>query len=237
MLANLDAGKDVGHADCQVRQAAALTIVEHFYLRSILDPKSPPPAPRVLRHGGPQLIRALGEGLSHGNPEQRGAAAAALGVIGPPAADTVPLLRGALSDQQRRVRANAVAALALVAPEDDSSLPLIEQWIQQPERVASESGFVSPYDENCRYREIEAAATALSLRGERSAVYVPMMASQVRRLRNETLKATLCSCLGRLGPVAAEAVPALRNVADSKTYSEYLQSAAREALKRIEATK
>lgn len=106
--------KYLGHADSQVRQAAALTIVEHFYFQSVQWPKRSGPASAVIRHGGPKLVVGLTEALSHPNPLQRAAAAVGLAILGQDAASSLPSLRIALSDRDRRVRETVHEALKVV---------------------------------------------------------------------------------------------------------------------------
>ncbi|MCH8193289.1 MAG: HEAT repeat domain-containing protein [Planctomycetes bacterium] len=94
---------------------------------------------------GPAAIPALTKGLSHGDEDVRAGAAAALGWMGPEAAETTALLVGLLDDNDEFVREKAAETLGLIGP---SVLPAVKEALrsgsanarQGAARVATQMG-------------------------------------------------------------------------------------------------
>jgi HEAT repeat protein len=94
--------------------------VEEFYLSKVGDAdwKSRPLWELVgfARQGSPRSLAALAAALDHKDDEFRLAAAACLGLVGPPAQSAIPNLQRALQDDSDAVRRNAADALQKISP-------------------------------------------------------------------------------------------------------------------------
>src|SRR5262249_23016880 len=80
---------------------------------------------------GPEDVPALTRALKHDDPLRRRDAADDLGLIGPPAADAVPvLLRLAEKDADPLCRVVAAKAVAGIDPKNETAIPLLEKALQ-----------------------------------------------------------------------------------------------------------
>jgi HEAT repeat protein len=182
-------------------------------------------------------------------------AARALEAIGPAAADAVPALVLALRDSQRTVRRNAAFALAKVdeAAAIQTAVPALIEAFGEPNPY---QGSGQPWDVPCQaatalsglgsvpepilarldqglesggpsYRMCVAEALVrLGQAGRGMPVLIRALTDEAEYVRKEAVDA-----MGRLGPLAKEAAPAL--TALSEKDSEYIRVAATEALRRI----
>jgi HEAT repeat protein len=76
----------------------------------------------------PALISALGDS----DPKVRGRAAAAIGYVGPAAAEAVPKLVALLGDEDEGVRNNACIGLKGIGPAAKGALPALRHTLSDP---------------------------------------------------------------------------------------------------------
>jgi len=121
----------------------------------------------------------------------RGAAARALGLMGPEAEGAVPALIQALRDQEVLVRANAASALGEIGPEAKDAVPALIQALED------EDSFVRSQ-----------AASGLAGIGPQAKDGVPAL---IQALEDEDwlVRAQAARGLGGIGPEAQAAVPGL----------------------------
>jgi len=140
----------------------------------------------------------------------RAAAAAALGVIGRPAAqEAVPALTKALEDEEGLVRARAIGALGAIGP-GAQAVPALLRLLEDGELNA---------------------AWALEAIGPEASEAVPYLIRALAEDRHQRTRAAAAKALGAIGPAAHEAVPALRKALEDRSPS--VREAAAEALAAI----
>lgn len=154
----------------------------------------------AARPAVPALIRAL----SDWSPPVRRSAALALGAVGAGAAHGVPGLLGLLADWDDGAREAAVAALGGIG---EPAVPLLAQLLQ--ERDLTRAG------ERTRFREeVDRLWRRLDESGshpppDKSWRHLAWAAREGLRERTEVVRQAAAKALGRVGPSAAPAVPAL----------------------------
>ncbi|MCI0460499.1 MAG: HEAT repeat domain-containing protein [Gemmataceae bacterium] len=148
---------------------------------------------------------------------------AALGFIGPVDKRVVPVLTEAL--KASRTRVGAASGLSLIGPEAVSAVPALLAVFDAP------LGNFPPHVPD-ELRSIILAAFGRMGPGARATV--PMMIRVLRdKERSPAVREAAVKSLGALGPVAAEAIPALKEVADDLNEVQ-LRKAAFESLQKIQ---
>jgi HEAT repeat protein len=149
--------------------------------------------------------------LKEGNPSVRGEAAAALGRIGPDARAAVPALTEAVASTDQGLRMDAALALAHIAPAAQTVFPVLDEIFKEGNH---------PY----RVRALEVLArlalAATGLKGEEIFFW------PVRILWDDTQARTKAAeVLGRMGPAAKLAIPALAEVLRGSDNQSRIQAA------------
>jgi HEAT repeat protein len=157
-------------------------------------------------------VPALIEAMQDRDVEVRRQVVVALGRIGPGAVAAVPALTDALQNKSRPERWRYAQALGDIGPEAKSALPVLRDVAQpksfKPDRVWSLYALV----------RIDGDA--------------PAMASLTDLLKDRVAAPDAAEALGRIGPPAKAAVPALRDLLKDKNPD--VRKAAGEALKKID---
>jgi len=193
-----------------------------------------------------EAVRVLAEALADPEPDVRELAAAGLAEFGPDAQIALPELIKAVQDENPVVRRRAVRAIGFIGPAaaDDSLASLIAATEDDDEGVALQAaatiGELGPaaapaipalmsaiWTGDVRRRAI--AGVSLTRIGEAA---VPSLIQSLSHPAAE-IRAKAAHLLGRLGPAAAEARPALRALLNDRDDSARAQAA--EALKSLEA--
>jgi len=161
---------------------------------------------------GATAVPELTAALNDKSPEMRSAAAGSLGMIG--SAMSVPALAKVLSDPDPRVRCVSAIALEAIGPRAASAVPQLGKALDDP----------------VNYVRIP-AADALGSIGAGAVAAVPEMAAVLLR-KNEDGFVLLSTAyaLGKIGPPAKDALPALYQIVDPRR----LGAAAQQAILRIE---
>jgi len=141
--------------------------------------------------GSAKMTPDLVWGVEHGNEYWRKGSFRSLIALGPKAAKAAEAVRALLHDDSYFNRASALCVLAAIAPGEKQTLAAIEE------------GFDS-WDEQIN----EAAIWAVGLQGKKGKVFLPRLI-QILEKENPSAKNELLLALAKLGPVAAEAKPAL----------------------------
>jgi hypothetical protein len=216
-------------------------VIRDFDLRRIDGPKA------VELLGGPErAARRLGQCFRLPEPPQYDyeATARLLAHCGKPA---VPVLVNFVETSDRSIkRSNALWALREIGPQAAEAVPALIRMLNQrgegehPEAVANALGGIGPgaraavpalaklrADDDKRIRS--AAARALS---RIDPTVVAAVAALVEALDSDS-EADACESLGRMGPVARAALPALEAKVRQWEKDERLRAAAAEAIKKI----
>jgi HEAT repeat protein len=143
----------------------------------------------------PLLLEAL---QTAGEPQLQGAAAYALGQVGPAAESAVPALLGLLDHDQYEVADAASTALRLIVPKPARVLGVILEQLK---------------DESNRPARIFAARWAGEI-GPDAAAAVPLLAGALGDTGSPELRAAAAEALGRLGPAAGSSVEPLIRALD-----------------------
>jgi HEAT repeat protein len=171
----------------------------------------------------PQLIEALKY------PEIRANAAALIAKIGPPAKATVPALIGSLDDPNPRTRSEVLFALASIGPDAKDAVPALTGVLDDPEMEVCYSasfalGEIGPAAKPATAglsRELDSPDRFLALASAWALARIdaanPQIATKSVPVLIEALSATdattrlhAAEALGRLGPLARPAAPALK---------------------------
>src|SRR5439155_632848 len=158
------------------------------------------PITAALGQVGPAAVPSLVEALRNGDPRTRPGAAAALGAVGPQAAAAVPALVEALRDGEPGVRLEAADALTRIGQETATAVPVLLAVLPKEWRAVDALG--------------RAGAAAVPPLLER------LTAAQSRRRASPSAdpavldpdgEIVICAvnALGRVGPAALGALPAL----------------------------
>lgn len=157
----------------------------------------------------PTLVRELAsEDTFH-----REAAASALAMLGPAAADATAELRTALTDKSVHVRANAATALCAVPEQAGVVIPVLADLL---------------LSDDPQVRQM--SAVNLSSFGEEAAPYVPQLVGLLKSAPDDVV-VSVVELLGRIGPEAEAAAPQLRQIAFEQEGDA--KSAAQAALEKI----
>lgn len=168
---------------------------------------------------GNKSVPALIQVLEEGNVNGRQAAAGVLGAIGPEAADAMPVLTQALTDEDGWVRLAAFYALSHISPVEkfEFSTPLeLENERLDPETSADIITFIQT-TEGSDWMSIRAAVEKLGGIGPGNG----LVSTHIQNLESEDIstRQRAAQALNRFGPDAAKAVPALiRAYDDEKSY-------------------
>ncbi len=190
------------------------------------------------------IIPALIAALSDSKREVREQAAEALGWIGPPAQEATPALIAALQDAEDQVAIKASQALAFIG--DERAAPALLAAFQSDRvLVAAEAGrtlwrlgpkaeSIVPALLSVAQGAVEKAAPARELLASFGPRLVPVLAKALHA--GETAKREAAAdVLGRLGPPARPAVPALIEALRDKSAAVALTAAM--ALAQVDATR
>ena len=175
---------------------------------------------------GPASVPALREVLRGADARRRERALTVLGMLGPDAAPALPEILAALKDPDGRFRALAAETLGKLGPAADVTVPDLI--------AALEDG---------RFLGRIAAVSALAIRGKDRVEVVPALLAALRAKRGDAergpfdggwraCRRAAVSALGSLGPLAEDALPALRDLHDDE--DAFLRIGAAAAMARIE---
>jgi len=150
--------------------------------------------------------------LADENPDLRRAAATTLSLLGPEARDAVPTLEKAVQDPNTVVRLEAANALWLIARNQEAQQLLVSLLQDGDSAVRS-----------------TAAVLLGLLSGDDAAGAVPAL---IRALwdENSLVRSNAAEALGRIGPKAQKAIPALLAILDAEIEEDPVVSATTEAL-------
>ncbi|WP_439621411.1 HEAT repeat domain-containing protein [Gemmata sp.] len=152
--------------------------------------------------------------LKTSTPEEREMVAFAVGAVGPAAKDAVPALTDLLKDQPSYVKYAAAVALGQIGPDAKAALPALTPLVEGRDD----------------FNRIGAAYANWQISGEtKTAMFV--LLHTITAVDHHTRGVTI-NRLGRMGPAAKEAVPAL--VTALKDANKDNQRAAAAALKLID---
>jgi HEAT repeat protein len=197
----------------------------------------------------PALVNALWDEESH----VRSSAAEALGRIGPGAKKAVPALVALLQGEaaEDHVCSATAEALGLIGPAAEPAVPVLREklrhgdvyvgvsaalalWRIGKDRSGAALVVAAAEDRNIRAR-ICAAEARWHMQGEPAAVASLLEVLQENSLNDEpgvsNLRYMVARALGRIGPPAKAAAPALREMLDDE--DQYLGTTAAAALKQI----
>ncbi len=158
-----------------------------------------------------RIITAFAEATADSDAEVRRLSINALGHLGPVANSSLPALKTAFTDEDPRVRVRAALAIHKIAPEDRSFVPVLTSAMRGGDgRLLQEVGAM----------------------GEDGAWAVPTL---VELLSHESapMRALAAQTLGHIGDSTSDVKSALERA--SRDPNAAVQSAAKEALRRIEA--
>jgi len=220
-------------APTRVRSAAA------FALGCIGEPAD-------RRDTGPRgdIVSALSAALSDSKKEVREQAAEALGWIGPPAREAVPALVAALKDEEAKVALKACQALSFI--DDGEAAPaLLAAFQGNRAAVAVEAGgalwHLGPKAEPivpallfAAQGPMEKAVPARELLASFGPRIVPALVNALHANQAAQREAA-ADVLGRLGPPARAAVPALIDALQDKSSAVALMAA--RALAQVDSTR
>jgi TonB family protein len=223
----------LGNEDANARTAAVETLekIDPNWARSEAVKEAVPELLAVLKKPGESLNEMLQRmntswtmsgadrkavpvfvaGLSNSDATTRATAAAALGKIGPSAAEAVPALIAALEDKDFTVREWAVWALGEIGPGAKAAVPRLRE-------VVKESDY---------FWLGRVAAQALGKIGPGSEETVPTLI-ELLKSRYDEIRLAAAQALGKIGPGANSAIPALQAARRDKDSN--VRSAAAQAL-------
>lgn len=170
-------------------------------------------------------VSSLLVALKHDDADVRRHAAEALGAVGAWPERTVSALAEALRDDSPSVRAHAAYALGRFGVAAESAVPALAEVLRDPAlqvRLAA----VRALGELGSYAAAAVPALAAALRDEAGAVTLaaadalvqigrPAVPALAEKLEDRELAPLAATALGRIGPAAQEAVPALTKLLDS----------------------
>jgi len=160
------------------------------------------------------------------------------------------LMKPAMQDKAREVRQTAVNLLAYYGNRNKESFEIFELGLKDSDNgVRLQAARSAGYYGNKAWDPLAAALTSAKDDNFRQALVQSMQNTGFRAKAgvaplldclngsNANLRQGVCNVLANIGPDAAEAIPHLRKIADAKDGNPSVQSAARNALQRIEAKK
>jgi serine/threonine-protein kinase len=171
----------------------------------------------VLAELGPKARGAqptLLEALKDKDSKVRHQAVVAL-ARGPDAWMASAALAQRLTDTDPAVQKSAVAALTQIGPDAGKAVPDLVRALRSPKASGIEDEIV----------------TALVKIGKAA---VPDLAEKLQEAHSNDEDIQTCKILGQIGPVAKDAIPALRALANNKSRFQRVNDAAAEALEKIE---
>jgi len=196
-------------------------------------------ATRNLERIGGVAVAPLIEALNNADANIREVAARILGNIGPQAVEAVPALTTALKDPDRRVRIQAAVALGRIGPEAKEAVPALFEALKDPmvreagkdalERIGVDSNEAIPIlIETLQHKDMRTYAAEGLLRIGPDAV--PEL---IRALKGEygPVREYAAWILGKMGPNAKEAIPALTDALWDK--DKFVRGSAQKALEEI----
>lgn len=198
-------------------------------------------------------VAALTEALEDENAWVRDGAATALGSIGPEAESATLALREALGDEDLWVRESAIRALTAITKDKEILLPAAVValghgetawnvrryavdilWRHGKEYEPAIPALIHTLDnpaegmwQDCAYHAMDLLAGM----ADRSEEIVSVLAKVIENT-DSRMRLRAAQALGKIGPAAKGAIPALENVAENDGEEE-VRSAAKEALERI----
>jgi len=217
----LDAGRpevvnDVLNALAGLGEEAVPRVIE-----ALKVPEVRARAAAVLRRIGPaakDAVPGLIDALADENAETRSEVLFALGAIGPDAAAATPAIAKALDDEETDVAYAACYALGQIGPGAMDAKPaLVEKLSAEDEFLTMATAWaLARIDPKCEETAPKSVPVLIKALAEPDAI----------------TRIQACESLCCLGPLAKEAVPALKELSDDKDPA--VREAAAEALKAIE---
>ena len=173
----------------------------------------------VLLLGGisvkvPEVIPYVIQALKDEDPDVRSGAVGALSRMGPSVKEVIPALIGALEDEDENVRLAAMKALAKRGPSANEAVPVLTKFLQK--------------EKESRLRVGVAMALLEIEPSPRQVVPVLVAVLKDKKANGDVLSAA-ADTLGKLGPAAQEAVPALQEALRNPD----VRSTAAEALSKV----
>ena len=186
----------------------------------------------------PQLIEFVDDDSS----DLRAALFAALGSIGPGAKPVVPALLKAVKDVNPETRAHAVAALAKIEADAKAVMPILDEALADQSaavrKVAAEAaGKLGEAAQDAvpklfaLLKAEEDRAVALDSLRQIKVKSTPLLVEALS-INDPSVRLFACESLGRLGPLAKDAIPALKKALNDDY--DIVRRQARMALRRIE---
>jgi HEAT repeat protein len=224
-----------------VKQLGSKNAVARYWAAYALERMGPQAAP-----SGPSLVERLSADM---DSDVRGAAASALGAIGPEAKGGAAALAMALRDDTTRVRILAAEALWRVENKPDRALPILAKELQRTKdpsarKEAAEAlgrlktaakPALPPLRQALEDADTDvriAAAEAVWLVSAQADAAVPVLAAALKDEDADSRKGA-AEALARLGPVAKGALPVLARTL--KDDDANVRKAAAEAMRKIDA--
>jgi HEAT repeat protein len=229
----------MGHKDPAMRRKAAVALGRlgaaakpaiPALIRAFSDDAVCEAAIDSLGRIGPPAIPPLLEEMKKVKKEEqvlRWRAAIALGRIGPAAADAVPVLAAALKEVDPAMRVAAALSLGAIGPPAKDTVPEVVKMLKEQHSsfrfaaVAALGGFAENANSS---PELLKVVVKESLPG-----LIEALRDEDRGVRTQAAYA-----LGRLGPAAKDALPALTRAAEMDADKE-VRSTASEAVKAVRA--
>lgn len=207
----------------------------------------------ALERMGPQAkpaVETLVEVLANDDDfDTRGAAASALGAIGPDARAASAALASALKDREPRVRILAAEALVRIEKKPDAALALLGKELQKnklanfrkesAEAIGRLGALGKPFLETLRGALADkdtdvriAAADALWLVTKQTDEALPVLCEAIKDVDADSRRSA-GDALGRIGPAAKAALPVLARAL--KDEDDKVRKAAAQAMRKIDA--
>jgi HEAT repeat protein len=177
------------------------------------------------------VLPVLLAALKDADEKNRGAAVGLLGQLGPDARPAMPAVRRALYDDSPEVRVTAALALARIDPGNADSLAILLKALRQagefgPEALRGPGIFTEDFTPELRRFGARAMPALIEMLTGDDLPIGPLLPSG--DLDRELMRARAAAVLGRMGPEARAAVPALLGLL--KTHDPFAPSTSPEIL-------
>jgi hypothetical protein len=171
-------------------------------------------------------VPALAQLLKGEDPDIRLAAMKTFGLIGPRAKSAVSVLIAIATDEEETsaTRAAAIQAVEKIGVEAQEILPLLIKIVDDEMKDNPTSGQI--------YNELSSCALLFLVKIDAAPKQtVPLLTRALKQYANSHFSRSIAEALGKMGPAAAEALPVLRQLAESR--DRQLRRAAGKAIEKI----